>query len=441
MPPSAPIDSDVSGTTLYVLESNGLWAGSPVGTGDAVWTQLLDAADYPDLTGLTFGRVRVAGATIYVTAGTGSEGGTGDAYMFVSNSAGITWNYYLIATDEIEIKPYTMDVRPWALVGDTVSNHDIPVLHRRYDGEQAKNPWAVGYTFNSLSGEVWDTRVKLYGALPNAGVNMVPGVDGTMYSYEGPLVFLNQDLPDYEKYTLTVGYLDDYFGVGGWDYLVGLQTSMPMAAERVYLGYVVGTAAAYGNPDTVIYSGVSYALFRYPQPMVPIALDYAPSNPRWVYVGTENKILRSMDGGVTWEALFTDAGANDIRVDPQLAGVFYTWRTTGALEQIVAGAVNATLDTETPIRTPLRLARAANSGKLWALKSGTTLRLRNLGAWSDQQVGLAGATGLQAYLGDKLIFVDSANIYVSDDGGTTIALKKGGWTDYGNGVNGHRLVI
>jgi hypothetical protein len=186
--------------------------------------------------------------------------------------------------------------------------------------------------------------------------------------------------------------------------------------------------------------GVSYALFRYPNPFLPIALDAPRTKPDWVYVGSDDVIYKSEDGGYSWIALLEDEGAYDLHVDPQLGGVVYAWRPSGALHQIVAGVVNATLDTETPLRKPLRLGRSHNSGRLWALKSGTDLRLRNLAAWSDQQSGLTNGTGLHVYPSDKLVFVDGGDIYISDDGGETVGAKKGDWSGFSGGVNAHRLV-
>jgi hypothetical protein len=89
---------------------------------------------------------------------------------------------------------------------------------------------------------------------------------------------------------------------------------------------------------------------------------------------------------------------------------------------------------------PLRIARAINSGKLWMLTGGTTVKMRNLGVKTTQSTGHASATGLHAYLGDKLIFVDGTDIWTSEDGGVTWAAKKGGWATYAAGVNAHRMV-
>jgi hypothetical protein len=98
------------------------------------------------------------------------------------------------------------------------------------------------------------------------------------------------------------------------------------------------------------------------------------------------------------------------------------------------------LMTETPLNVPLRIARSPNSGKLWGIPNGTTLRMRNLGSNTDQKTSLSGARGLHSYVGTKLIFVDGSKIYLSDDDGTTITDKTGGWATYASGINAHRIV-
>jgi hypothetical protein len=107
---------------------------------------------------------------------------------------------------------------------------------------------------------------------------------------------------------------------------------------------------------------------------------------------------------------------------------------------MVAGVITSTsLLTETPLDQFGRLARAPDSGMLWAIPNGTTLKRRNLGTWGDQKTGLYGGCGLQAYAGQKLIFLELGHIYISDDSGATITDKTGGWSEFAGPVNAHRL--
>ena len=176
-----------------------------------------------------------------------------------------------------------------------------------------------------------------------------------------------------------------------------------------------------------------------PNTSTPNALDVSRTNNNYVYVGTENKVWKSTDGGITW-AQSLDHGSFDLAVDPQLAGVYYHWSTTGNLELVVADTVSGSaLDTETPANIPLRVARDLNSGRLWTLDSQTTLRMRNLGSWSDLDTGLSGSRGLHAYLGGKLIYLDAATILYSADYGATQADKTGGWSGFGSPINAHLM--
>jgi len=176
----------------------------------------------------------------------------------------------------------------------------------------------------------------------------------------------------------------------------------------------------------------------------PTAFDVAPSNINYVYASVGAKIYASINHGWLWGEFYDLHGANDICVDPQLAGAIYYASTEGDINLMVrqpdgSGAINATLDSEASVDIPLRIARDLNSGRLWVLNGGGTLKCRYNGSWSDQKTGLSGATGLHAYPGGKLIFVDGSDIYISDDYGVTVTAKKGGWSGYASGVNGYRF--
>ena len=162
------------------------------------------------------------------------------------------------------------------------------------------------------------------------------------------------------------------------------------------------------------------------------AFDVSRTNPNWIYLGLDSKILKSEDGGETWITWTTEEGANDILVDPLAAGVIYYWSTDGGLKMMNNGTVAATLfDTETPNETALRIARQMNGGYLWEINAGATLKYRNLGTLSNALTSLSGATGLHAYMGSpvaRVTAVDNSKIYYCDGDGTTFLDKTGDWS-------------
>jgi hypothetical protein len=178
---------------------------------------------------------------------------------------------------------------------------------------------------------------------------------------------------------------------------------------------------------------------------MPSALDYAPTNHSWWYVGLNDKIMASEDGGETWFEFYTSHGAYDVHVDPQIAGALYYWSSDGNLNLLMkqtlgaAGVLTSTgLMTESALNVPLRIARDPSSGRLLGLPNGTVLEMRNLGTNSDLKTGLSGARGLHAYPGQKIIFLDNANIWISDNlqaATPTITAKKGGWSEYSGPIN------
>jgi hypothetical protein len=436
MPPSAIIDTDWNGTLYFALEADGLWKATGIGGGAAAWTQVMTTATFTDVTVTVFSRVRAVGSTVYVL---GVANGT-DAYIFVSTNSGTTWHAYEIAADSITSKPYTvttsaaMGGRPFYDPYTEIALNNV--LTRVGDESNTHSPFAIvvqGWGDTPGGGlDVWIRGVA-------SANSMIPGyADTEIHMLADPNVYKNNALTVGE-YNNLLTYLDDYFGSGVWNWADSMDRSMP-------------NEPAYNRMDFQIYhgeggGGVSvWAFWDVVDANAPVALDCSRTVPNWVYVGLDDKIVASEDGGVTWFEFYATVGANDICVDPQLAGAIYIWSSTGGLDLIVKqtlgqpGVLNATLDTETPVKIPLRLARDPSSGRLWAVKSGTTLRCRNLATWADQKTSLAYGRGLHAYSGGKLIMTDASGIWTSEDYGATITDKKGGWTGYGNGINGHRLM-
>jgi len=428
MPPSAIIDTDIAelnNALYYAIEEASIWKTDNLTTaGAATWTEVWTDADFQ---GDTFGgllRVRVAPATaglVYVI-GWGKETGS-DAKPFVlrSSNSGLTWSQTWI--DEVLTeKPYTVTHRQ----GAWTDPGGVSIPHTRIATGTTYEVWAMAWKT-----ETTDVTNPQYGLTGSANTihnfSTSAEVESTVYGHEN-------DLMDSTDQTTARGWLDDYFGVGSWSLTAGINRDMPNGAARVN----VRLDSAWGATNPV-WQADTWVFWNYPSVIGAKAFDVSRGNSNLLYLGLEDKIIKSDDGGFTWSDWYTTEGANDICIDPQIGGAVYTWDTLGQLILIFGGVFNSLFDTETPLEVPLRIARAINSGKLWMATGGTTIKMRNLGVLTTQSTGHSSATGLHAYLGDKLIFVDGTDIWTSEDGGTTWSAKKGAW-GYAGGVNAHRMV-
>ena len=69
-------------------------------------------------------------------------------------------------------------------------------------------------------------------------------------------------------------YLDDYFGVGVWDHISGVNNDMPKSSARI--NYVFGLT--HGTDDIVrIVLGECWVFWNKPSPIIPKALSVAPT--------------------------------------------------------------------------------------------------------------------------------------------------------------------
>jgi len=199
-------------------------------------------------------------------------------------------------------------------------------------------------------------------------------------------------------------------------------------------------AARVDSPAKYSYSYEFWVFWNKPSPAMPKALDCARSNPDWVYVGLLDKVMKSEDGGHTWEEWIDEHGAYDICVDPQAAGAIYYWDTNGALRLNVAGVDQGSLLSDSAYNQHGRLARDLNSGRLWAIDSSGNIKLRYNGAWGEEaQYEGNMPMGIKAYLGGTLIVLDSDEILVSADYGETWEEKTGDWSGYGSPKAGHLM--
>jgi hypothetical protein len=449
MPPSVIIDTDLDpydNTILYAIEQEATWKATALGGGNAVWAQVYDVADFdPALgSGLVLDRIRCAQNTEGLVYAIGhalkTDGVTYAEFCGRSSNAGLTWN--------------------WVEIGEIVDPGEGFTLGEIQDIDPAHNNDLILASYTGGGGEVnINIQFDPVGSFPytNSHVELILpealplGVGSLTLEYDaiGEWPSLNYDTsgnaPPVFDHRLGSPYIvtGSFTPVtGGYHFSGHVNPNEMVDPSVMHLGWFYGYngrwqgntgADLHGQVLNLVIDGVEYTSG------VSRAFDVAPMNGNWLYYGATDKIWRSIDGGNTWEAMIDDLGAYDVCVDPQAAGVIYIWSSVGGLNLIVDGNINAALDTETAKNAPLRLARDPGSGKLWALKNGADLRMRNLGSWTDQGSGYSGATGLHAYAGNKLIFVDAGEIYISDDGGVAVTAKKGTWSEFATGVNAHRM--
>jgi len=434
--PSAPVDSDLSAFTndlLMVIEDNAVWRCDGV-TGTPAWTKVWDADT--DFDGSEFGgllRVRMAYNALGVAyvLGWGDDGETTKPFVLRTTNNGTTWNQNWI-DEEITSRDYTVTYRSGTLVRDGGGTDYVVIEHPRIGDDQTTyNPWALAIRIGTVAGVTTGNGfVKDANTIHDYDTSLNLAADSTIWG-NGNWLLGNSGLAG-------EAYMDDYFGDGGdsgaWIRAAGIDRNMPKESNRVNVR--IGSNFGAFTYSTLV---ESWVFWNKPSPIMPKALDVAPMNSNWVYVGLTDKILRSEDGGFTWTVMTEDYGANDILVDPQLAGVIYVWNTDGDLVSFVGGVEQAAVLSESAVELPLRLARSVNLGRLWGLQDAADLERRENASWTTQDTGLANATGLHAYLGERLIYLDAADIYFSGDGGGTISAKKGGWAEYAGGINAHLM--
>jgi hypothetical protein len=442
-PPTGHVDSDLTGTTLYVLTEDTIWRTDDIGGGDAVWVEKYTVADYEATNGNSntkFIRIKAKGPVVYVMAMTQTVDQVGtDTYWLTllrSLNGGDSWSENGIAPftygqpnyileDEADMEADGTGYTTCAI--ERISDYEFR-CHGQFDGAYG---WHIaGFHVDILPG-YWGAsiptlvKIEITGEVPawvdwaaqdvNLQWNFVSSAQAVLeggniwvWGAGGGGAAINTGSPNMQRLNIAFSKVGTYSDT--WDF-------------RIRIVEVDGIAVASGPPT---------------------AFDVAPSTWTWLYASVGDVIYASTDHGWHWDEFYTAHGANDICVDPQAAGAIYYVSTEGDLNLMLRqdtgeGVINATLDTETPVKVPLRIARDWNSGRLWFLKGGTTLRCRNLGSWADQKTGLSGATGLHVYLGGKSIFVDGTEIWTSEDYGTTVVARKGDWATYASGINAHRV--
>jgi hypothetical protein len=445
MPPSAIIDSDLDpfdSTILDIAEMLAIWKATTLGGGNAAWTQVFDVANFDAVLGsaLVIDRVRRAKDTqnlVYsIGHGLGTDGTTFKEFCGRSSNGGQTWNWYEIGEiDEPGDVGFTAP--PWY------------------------SDWGMGQSIGSCTNGIFNLDVWLKAAhyyynevLEMTATLVTPVVspsDPITFEYDAIGTFPSVDADsdgDQPPHVLSgTATTDSTSAIGGGYHVTGhwtagTLTTFTFGYKSPYMALWTDNQSSGHRICVVTNFKINGVLMIGSQPSR--AFDVAPSQGNWLYYGATDRIWQSKDGGATWATLLEDTGAHDICVDPQAAGAIYFWGVDGNLNLAVEDVVTSTgLMTETALNVPLRIARDPSSGRLLALPGGTTLTMRNLGSNSDLKTGLTGATGLHAYPGQKLIFLDSANIWISDDlqaATPTITAKKGGWSEYAGPINAHRML-
>lgn len=424
--PSVIVDADLSpgsNDIYYVVESDSVWRTlNLTDAGAADWEQIWieGALLQGELGGLLRIKCAPGDPSLIYVLGWGTKDSQVSPFVLRSTSAGATWSEHWI-DEEVATRDYTVTYKSESKTQTGNANFAFDQKHTRIgDEDTTYNPWAMATRLVGPAGMgAWRYLTQAADNIHNYGSSYGGSLSGILGT-------ANDSLGSTDHATAE-GWMTEYLGSYGAD--AGINQFMPKDAARTQVEFGLGHV----QNGTWTVTAESWVFWNKPSPIIPSAFDVARSNGNWIYVGLVDKILKSEDGGFTWEVLTDDHGAYDIQVDPQAAGVIYYWSSEGDLNLWIADALNATLDTETPEMQHGRLARDLNSGKLWAI-SENKVRLYEYGSWTDLKTGLVSGKSLKSYLGGKVIYLDDSDIQYSADYGTTWAAKKGGWSTYSSPV-------
>ncbi len=180
------------------------------------------------------------------------------------------------------------------------------------------------------------------------------------------------------------------------------------------------------------------------------AITFAPSNPNIVYAGTGERsggvgsyagagLLKSMDGGRTWQLLaastFAGASFSRIRVDPTNPAILVA--TTGQ------GSVGIDPSLMPPSVPPRGIFKSTDGGVNWSQKGpavSVDVAGRLIGNGTDLQVNPTNFA--QMFAGIGTLFEAATNgVYRSGDAGDTWTLISGPWSSLPGGVGRVALAI
>jgi len=169
------------------------------------------------------------------------------------------------------------------------------------------------------------------------------------------------------------------------------------------------------------------------------AIAFAPSNPNIIYAGTGEAVfsadayagaglLRSTDGGTTWQLLATSTFAktafSDLKVDPTNSDIVLAAITRG----------RAGRGGESPPSPPATgILKSTKGGAAWSLKLG--------GRATDLEVDPTDFNNQYAGIGEIFGSAAANGVYRSTDGGEIWTLISGPWSTMAGGVGRVELAI
>jgi len=439
------IDSSLvpgSADVMFLLEDQSVWKTSNLSDGGAAsWVEVYTATQFAaggEVSDPHFLRIIAANSEVIYILAYGEQNGNDYPYVLRSANGGVSWTPHIADATPLEPLPYTVTEKTFPLYHPNNGNYWLiqRFPYGRTGDDQALNynPVAIAHYRN------WPTNIlqfRFTWDAYNDTINMY-GDDREAFELN---YTLNAAMPTAMK-NLVNAFCQEYFGSRYETLKGGTHTGgMPFNSQYT-MTHLETWMPGSGN-------FTEYVVWNVPSAGIPKAFAVAPSNSNILYIGLEDKIIASNDGGGYWWTMWDAHGANDVYVDPQLSGALYYWSTDGKLNLMTSAGVDQEgimgiegMMTENPLVMPLRIAKDVNSGRLLAMPNGTVLKMRYLGANTDLATGLSAGTGLHVYSGDKAIFVDGSNIYTIDDLKAltpTVNTKTGDWTTYVNGVNAHRI--
>ncbi|MBU2177438.1 MAG: hypothetical protein KJ556_20290, partial [Gammaproteobacteria bacterium] len=232
----------------------------------------------------------------------------------------------------------------------------------------------------------------------------------------------------------------NYTDAGDW--------SMPLEDTRVNMPFAVESQGCGASFPIGPYPVVLWTFWAYTDLIVPKAMDVGRHNSSVVYVSANDKILRTSNGGITWEDYITDHGANDIECHQAQwsadEDITY-WADDGHLYRASDGDYGSGLYLElSPVNTPYRISSDPVDGwPIYALPYSDTLggNLIKIEQSStnlvklDLSLPIALHSTIGATVADRrYYFLDGSGIWYSSDG-ESFSDKQGGWTAYGSPRN------